>query len=186
MRRRVNSIVIWLSSSSMRERRFYNLALLLPLVVSAACLGFLSVGFRLPQWLLEVIGLTAYSGLVAGIPYVVLIVLLLVWGRGRTDKQFRWALILSPILMLPIFALFIVVFVLIVDRQSLGRETLPGLLFYVPFILGYGYAYVALALTGLFIFRRLGVISNATPYNKSLGATGGSVFRIMIAAAMLA
>jgi hypothetical protein len=144
----------------MRELKAYKLSLLLPLVVSGALIPLFYVELRLPEWLRTAIYTTAASGLVGGIPYLVLVALLLLWGRGKTGKQFRRALILSPILMLPISFLVIVIFVLIADRQSLGRQTIDGFFFfYVPWILGYGYAYVVLGLTGVFILRRLGVIS---------------------------
>jgi hypothetical protein len=68
---------------------------------------------------------------------------------------------LSPILMLPMFSLYLLGLALILDRQSLGRQTLDDLLFYVPWILGIGYGYVLLALIFRFIFRRLGVVSSS-------------------------
>ena len=145
----------------MRERKFYELSLLLPLVCSAACFPFLFVGTSLPRWLSAPLGLTALSGIVGAIPYLALAVLLLLWGRGRTEKQFLFGLMLSPILMLPMFSLYLLGIALILDRQSLGRQTLDDLLFYVPWILGIGYGYVLLALIFRFILRRLGVVSSS-------------------------
>jgi hypothetical protein len=122
---------------------------------------FLFVGTSLPQWLRQPLGLAALSGIVGAIPYMVLVVLLLLWARGKTEKQFLYALLVSPILMLPLFSLYLLVIALILDRQSLGWQTFDDLLFYFPWILGVGYGYVLLALICLFIFRRLGVISSA-------------------------
>ena len=142
----------------MQELKAYKLSLLLPLVLSAACAPFLSVDLRLPEWCGTVILFTAYSGLIGGVPYLMLVVLLLFWARGRTEKQFRRALILAPVLMLPIFSLFIVIVALFLDWESVGWETANGLLFYVPFVLGYGYAYVVLVLCTIFLLKRLGAI----------------------------
>jgi hypothetical protein len=137
------------------------LSLLLPLVVSGILVPLFYVDLRVSEWLRMAIYTTAFSGLVGGIPYLVLVALLLLWGRGKTEKQFRRALTLSPILMVPIFLLFIVIFALIADRQSLGWQTIDGLFFSVPWIVGFGYAYVVLGLTGVFILRRLGLISTS-------------------------
>jgi hypothetical protein len=87
--------------------------------------------------------------------------LLLLWARRKTEKQFLYALLVSPILMLPVFFLYLLAIVLILDRQSLGWQTFDDLLFYAPYILGIGYGYVLLALICRFIFRRFGVISSS-------------------------
>jgi hypothetical protein len=144
----------------MRELKFYKLSLLLPLILSAACVPFLFLNVRLPEWIGNAIGITAWSGLVAGIPYVIFALALLLWARGRTERQFRHALILSPILLLPVFSVYIFIIALFIDRQSIGWQTLIGLYFYVPWILGYGY--VALVLSITFFFRRLRLISPST------------------------
>ena len=145
----------------MRERRFYELSLLLPVLCSAAGYPFLFLGTSLPRWLRQALGLAALSGIVAAIPYMVLAVLLLLWARRKTENQFLYALLVSPILMLPIFSFYLLAIALILDRQSLGWQTFDDLLFYVPWILGIGYGYVLLALICRFIFRRLGVISSS-------------------------
>jgi len=145
----------------MRVLKVYKLSLLLPLVVSGLLVPLFYVDLHVPEWLRTAIYTTAFSGLVGGIPYLVLVALLLLWGRGKTEKQFRRALILSPILLLPIFLLFILMFALIVDRQSLGWQSVDGIFFYVPWILSFGYGYVLVGLTGIFILRRLSVISTS-------------------------
>ena len=99
--------------------------------------------------------------MVAAIPYMVLVVLLLLWARSKTEKQFLNALLVSPILMLPLFSLYLLAIALILDRQSLGWQTFDDLGFYVPWVVGIGYCYVLLALICRFILQRLGVISNS-------------------------
>ena len=146
---------------SMRERRFYELSLLLPLLCSAVGYPFLFVGNSLPPWLRQALGLAALSGIVGAIPYMALVVVLLLWARGKTEKQFLFALLVSPILMVPLFSLYLLAIAFTLDRQSLGWQTFDDLLFYFPWILGVGYSYVLLALICRFIFRRLGVISSS-------------------------
>ncbi len=145
----------------MHTRTFYKLSLLLPLFCSAVGFPFLFVETSLPRWLRQALGLAALSGMVASIPYMVLVVLLLLWARRKTEKQFLYALLVSPFLMLPLFSLYLLAIALILDRQSLGWQTLDDLVFYVPWVVGIGYCYVLLALICRFIFRRLRVISNS-------------------------
>jgi len=150
-----------MASLKINARTFYKLSLLLPLFGSALGFPFLFVGTSLPWWLRQALGLAALSGMVAAIPYMVLVVLLLLWARSKTERQFLYALLVSPILMLPLFSLYLLAIALILDRQSLGWQTFDGLVFYVPWVVGIGYGYVLLALICRFIFRRLGVISSS-------------------------
>jgi hypothetical protein len=150
-----------MASLKINARTFYKLSLLLPVFCSAVGYPFLFVGTSLPRWLRQALGLAALSGVVAAIPYMVLVVLLLLWARSRTEKQFLYALLVSPILMLPLFSLYLLAIALILDRQSLGWQTFDDLVFYVPWVVGIGYGYVLLALICRFIFRRLGVISSS-------------------------
>jgi hypothetical protein len=147
----------------MRELKFYKLLLLLPLVVSVALIPLFDVDLHLPEWLQTVIYTTAASGLVGGIPYLVLVALLLLWGRGKNEKEFRRALMLSPVLMIPIYILFSLSLGILFERerfgsQSVGWDTVLTLSFFALFILGYGYAYVAIGLAALFVLRRFGLI----------------------------
>jgi hypothetical protein len=152
----------------MRELKFYKLLLPLPLVVSAVLLPLFYVDLNLPHWLQIVIFTTVASGLAGGIPYLVLVALLLFWGRGKTEKQFRRALMLSPVLMIPIYFLFSLSLGIVIEResfswQSAGWDTALTLAFFALCILGYGYAYVVIGLTAVFVLRRFGLIyaSNA-------------------------
>jgi hypothetical protein len=147
----------------MRELKIYKLFLLLPLVVSGVLIPLFYVDLRLPEWLQTLIYSTASSGLAGGIPYLSLVVLLLLWGRGKNEKQFRRALILSPVLMIPIYILFSLSLGIIFEResfgwQSVGWDTVWTLSFFALFILGYGYAYVVIGLTTVFVLRRFGLI----------------------------
>src|ERR1041384_690654 len=96
-----------LSHSQMKEARFYRLSLALPLAIPllAALLGLLHT--RLPEWLVWVLVYTTFSGIIGGLPYLILIGGLLWWSRGKTDAQFKRALALLPILMLPVIGVMI-------------------------------------------------------------------------------
>src|SRR5688572_19525720 len=88
----------------MKESRFYRFSLLLPLAVPAVIAPLLFVDFHLPEWLVWAALYTTYSGLIGVVPYLALVGLLFWWARGKSDTQFRRALILLPIFMLPVVA----------------------------------------------------------------------------------
>jgi hypothetical protein len=146
----------------MKESKAQKLSLALPLMAPALLALLLFVNFPFPEWLRPFVELIVYSGLVGGIPYAVLVALLFWWGHRKSDTQFRRALILSPILMLPLFFMFIVTVGLIVGFHDDAAEVavvLKELLLYVSFILGFGYSYVVLVLGTVFVLKRLGVVS---------------------------
>jgi uncharacterized membrane protein len=147
----------------MKVIKVYKWSLALPLIVpilSAIPLLFVSSNDAEPLGLLSgVIAAIILSGLVGGIPYLILVGLLLWWMRYKNEKQIRRVLILSPILLLPLSLIFITTISLL---RFGAEETLTDfsevLTFYVPFILGFGYGYVALVFGAVFMLRRTGVI----------------------------
>jgi hypothetical protein len=160
----------------MKVFRAYKFSLLLPLVVPVLFAPLLFVNVRFPEWLGAVILFTAYSGIIGCVPYLVLVALLLRWARGKSEAQFRRALMLSPLLMLPLFWVFILVISLLrFGAESGVSELVEGLLFYVPFVLGFGYGYVLLVFGLVFALKRTGVISPAPPSNKAMQPTANSV-----------
>lgn len=143
----------------MKEFRAYKFSLLLPLIFPAMIAPLMFVNLQFPEWLGAVLLFTAYSGVIGGVPYLVLVTLLLRWARGKSESQFRRALVVSPILMLPLFWMFIAIVGLLRFGTELGMpEIVEGLLFYVPFILGFGYGYVVLVFGVVFILKRIGMI----------------------------
>ena len=152
----------------MRESKFYRLSLTLPLAIPllAALLEFLHA--RLPEWLLWVLVYTTFSGIIGGLPYLILIGGLLWWSRGKTDAQFKCALALLPILMLPVISVMIALG-LSAEAWLKPENALPladsFLMFLglVPFILGFGYLYVVLVFSSASILKRRGLLvpSNA-------------------------
>jgi len=130
-------------------------------ILSAIPLLFVNSNAAEPLGLLSgVIAAIIFSGLVGGIPYLILAGLLLWWMCGKTEKQIRRVLILSPILLLPITLIFITtVSLLRFGAEETLAEFSEVLIFYVPFILGFGYGYVALVFGAVLVLRRMGVIS---------------------------
>jgi hypothetical protein len=152
------------SLCEMTESKAHKFSLALPLVVPALVTPLAFVDVRLPGWLETIAAFIFASGIAGGVPYVVLVVLLFSWGRGKSDAQFKRALFLSPVLMLPVFFAFLVTFVLITQGfrdEAEAAEVGKMLLLYVCFILGFGYAYVLLVWGTVFVLKRLGVIAPA-------------------------
>jgi|GEM_PF-1837366 len=157
----------------MRETRFFKFSLLLPLAVPAITAPLLFVDFHLPEWLGWVALYTTYSGLIGGIPYLVSVGLLFWWARGKSDTQFKRALTLLPVLMLPVFAVLLS-FGLLVEAWLRKENALPVsdalvmLLFFVPFLLGFGYFYVLLVFATARILRRRGSLLPARAIQQEI------------------
>ena len=146
----------------MKESKVYAVALSLPLVVPALLAALLYFDLRPPNWSKTLIVFTILSGLVGGIPYLVLVGLLFWWGRGKSDAQFKRALLLSPILMLPVFLAFLVIFSLVSGSfrdEADAVEVLKGVVLYFSCIIGFGYAYVLLVFGTVFVLKRLGLVA---------------------------
>jgi hypothetical protein len=119
-------------------------------------------GSGYPEWVGAILLFTVYSGIIGAIPYLALVALLLWWAWGKSEQQVRRGLILSPIMMLPIFWLCLGVACL-VPRETgpKGPEFLEGVLFYTPFILGFGYGYVLLTLGAVFVLKHVWMIAKS-------------------------
>ena len=148
----------------MKESRFYKISLLLPLALPAVVAPLLFVESHLPKWVLWAALITTLSGVIGGLPYIALVGLLFWWARWKTDNQFRRALILLPIFMLPVVAMLLGL-ALLVETWLRPESALPvseaiavwlGL---VPYILGYGYFYVLLVFGTAKVLNRWGVIA---------------------------
>lgn len=147
----------------MKESRFHRFSLVLPLAVPAVIAPLLFVDFHLPEWLAWAVLYITYSGIIGGVPYLALVGLLFWWARGKSDIQFRGALLLLPIFMLPVFVVFIVLAFLgeawLRPESALSvSDVLRMLLTLVPFILGFGYFYVLLVYGTARVLKRRGVL----------------------------
>jgi len=148
----------------MKEFRFYRLSLVLPLAVPALIAPLLFVDAAwVPEWLVWAALYTMYSGIIGVVPYLVLVGLLFWWARGKSETQFRRALILLPIFMLPVFAVLSGL-ALFCEARLWPENALPVsdalvmLLGLVPFILGFGYFYVLLVFGMAKLLKRRGVL----------------------------
>ena len=162
----------------MKESKAYKFSLALPLVVPVLTALLLSLNFRLPVWLTQLAMITIFSGFVGGIPYVVLVALLFWWGQAKSDTQFKQALVLSPILMLPLFLLFMLLLSLTLGPNNPfeGTEAGKQLILYFSFILGFGYAYVLLVFSAVFVLKRLGVVVPSPAIKQSVAADRDVLF----------
>jgi hypothetical protein len=148
----------------MKESRFYRFSLVLPLVVPVLPVPLLFVdAARLPEWLVWVAVYTMFSGIIGGVPYLVLVALLFWWARGKSDTNFRRALILLPIFMLPVVAVLIGLALLgeawlRPENALTASDALVMLLGLVPFIVGFGYFYVLLVFGTARVLKRRGVL----------------------------
>jgi hypothetical protein len=147
----------------MKESGFYRLSLLLPLAVPAATAPLLFVDFHLPEWLVWAVLYTTYSGLISGVPYLASVGLLFCWARRKSDTEFRKALILLPIFMVPVLAVllglgFLAEAWLRPESALPVSDALLTLLGLVPFILGFGYFYVLLVFGTARVLKRRGVL----------------------------
>lgn len=132
----------------MNERRLYKYSLVLPILLPAICLLITPHNLdTLYGPLATVLMAFIFSGLIGGIPYVILAIALLVWMRDQDLQQIRRALLLSPLFLIPI-----VVFAGLIYLAVVGNVSAPDPLVYVysilvfgGYILAFGYFYVLIA-----------------------------------------
>ena len=147
----------------MKESRFYRFSLVLPLAVPALIAPLLFVDAQLPEWLVWAALYTMYSGIIGGVPYLALVGLLFWWARRKSETQFKRALILLPIFMVPVLAVLLGLGLLgeawLRPENALPMsDALVMLLGLVPFILGFGYFYVLLVFGTARLLKRRGVL----------------------------
>lgn len=142
----------------MNARTYYARSLLLPLLAAAAggLLGVL-LGETSPAapWL----GIVMFSGLVGGLPYVLVAAGILWWSRRRSTGELRRAIWLAPLLMVPAQLLPMVVYSLVARGGADADRFAGSILFMGLFGLLFGYGYVALVEAGALVGRRLGVVA---------------------------
>jgi hypothetical protein len=118
-------------------KSFYQGSLLLPLVVPLIAYGILR--WTEPSEDLGMfLGVLVVSLYAAGLPYTVLAVALLWWGRAKTAADFRSAAFWSPFMLVPIFLIYIV----LASGSFEGVADLGNIVFTTFFILVIGYLYV--------------------------------------------
>jgi hypothetical protein len=134
-----------------KRRTFYQLSLALPylLLIVTGAFTYFADGFNIfndvpDSGLSIVIGMMVFytiAGIVWGPLYTWMVVVMLLWGRGKSTEEVRRLYLLSPVLL----ACSMGVPVLITDPASSGRFFLEGILrmnnlgFAVPAIITQGY-----------------------------------------------
>jgi hypothetical protein len=126
--------------------RAYKLSLLLPIIVPillAPALFFIrSLGESGATVLMTIL----FSLVYGGIPYLILVGILLFWMRGKDEKQIRRALLLSPLLMLVIFQVYAGLWIAFLSEATPKINQFMGsLIILSPFVLLFGYIYVGIA-----------------------------------------
>ncbi len=86
---------------------------------------------------------------------MILAATLLLWMRDKDLAAIKRALLLSPLLMLPIFAVCLGMYIVLFERHPSLNEYVVGLCLYGAFVLIFGYFYVGLAF-GLEKLYRIG------------------------------
>ena len=128
--------------------RYFRLVLFLPLVIGALATLF-------PEY--SLMTALAVSTAIAGIPYIVFSLVVMIWSRGRSARALILASFVLPILFTPVFLTFVLLGDVIPIRSGDLMSSFGSL---APVILVVGYSYVILGWIGyvalLWIQRMLG------------------------------
>jgi hypothetical protein len=132
--------------------KVYKYALFLPILVPILVAPILYFGLQsLGEKLGLIIIIIFYSGIVGGIPYLLLAIGLAVWMKEKSEREIRKALIISPIIMAGFTAILVVVLRFVPsDQLDVLRSASGffGVLAVLTIFIGiFGYAYVCIAFT---------------------------------------
>lgn len=142
----------------MNARTYYARSLLLPLVAAAAA-GLLGLILGESSGAAPLLGIVTWSGLIGGLPYVLVAGGILWWSRGRSARELRRAIWLAPVLMVPVLLLPVVVYSVASRGGGSADRFVESMVFLGGMVLLFGYAYVALVELGALVGRRMGVIA---------------------------
>ncbi len=142
----------------MNARTYYVRSLLLPLV-AAAVAGLLGLVVGESSGAAPVLGIVTWSGLIGGLPYVLVAGGIVWWSRRRSARELRRAIWLAPLLMVPVLLFPLVVYSLVARGGASADRFAGSMLFLGAMVLLFGYGYVALVELGALVGRRLGVVA---------------------------
>jgi uncharacterized membrane protein YkvI len=157
----------------MRIGTLYRCLLLLPLVVPALLLP-LGLFHLAPSWLERFIAVCGLSVMVGGIPYALLALCLLLWMRGKPERQVRMAMFITPALMVAFLGLAIVTTVAL-EGSPFDSDNLTAWAVYSGYALMLGYFYVALACLIVWLARRTGRMENDGGTQATAGVLEGGI-----------
>lgn len=146
-------------------RNIYRFLLPLPLVIPGL-VYLVSISFENSKFNdIYSIGLiTIFSGLIGGIPYLIIATSILIWSRKKSEAQIRKALLLSPLGMVVLFAFAVIAFSTMNIYEAIKGsgflsliDVIDGMarffLAFSVFSLVFGYAYVTLFFGIVRLFR---------------------------------
>jgi hypothetical protein len=138
-----------------RLRRFYSVAVWLPVIVPLCCLAtFAAMGGGMFEGFGASVGIILVVSLFStGVPYAIFALWVSHWLRAaeRTEKEVRRVMWGAP-LIVAVFALPYWTVTLWI-RESM-TDALFGILFYVPYLLVIGYLYVVIVAVGRWALGR--------------------------------
>ncbi len=145
----------------MNPIKLYKWSLTLPLVVPILFAPTLLLLRNTTETIAIVVLSIVYSGIVGGIPYLILAIVLFRWMKEKNELQIRKKLLQSPLLMLGVFIACFTLIHLFFFILSMGREIneqitqfTVGLIFCSALILIFGYFYIFLTFGIVHIFRK--------------------------------
>jgi hypothetical protein len=140
----------------MTEVNFYRWSAFLPIVLPlpAYVVAWHSTP---PRGMLDgVATLIALAGLAGGPAYLLFISVVLCLLRKRRLTAYRIVSFVAPVLFVPVFVLYLFGFGYVVQTSE---PFWPSALFYVPYLLGVGFAYVGLIHLLRIVLSRVGWVS---------------------------
>ncbi len=141
----------------MGEIRYYRWAAALPIILPFLAYPIAWHAHPGVSLVESVPALIVVSGIAGGPPYVPFICGVLWCLRGRTVAAYRYASLMAPLLFAPVFVLYLG------TLEYFGPSPEPFLdnvVFYLPYVFGVGFAYVALVHALRLGLSRWGCISD--------------------------
>ena len=128
------------------------LPILVPIVLGAVAIASLSLDVRAPEWLSAVGAVTMSAGLLFGIPYLMLMAVVLFLLRNNSWRAHAAAAIVMPWLMIAVLLPLVAMWG---DRSTI-KDIAAAARVFAPYCLSVGYGYVALALAGMAVLSFTG------------------------------
>jgi hypothetical protein len=140
----------------MTQKAYYLFALTMPF-----WLPLVSFPLSRFQFLYGWVVLLFLSLLYGGIPYLLLLIGVLAWSRNQTGASLQRAVFVLPLL----FALWlpsslIAFFSVLEFLTGQPQPDKQSFWFFAPFALGFGYVYVAIAVSSFKLLKRCGFVHN--------------------------
>ncbi len=149
----------------MNEKLFYKLSLGLPIIVPAICyLVTPDIPLEASDPVYDVSFALILSGLIGGIPYLIFLIAFLIWMRKREVGQIRTALLVTPLIFIPIFILICSILIKTVVNKSPPDTELFRYIPYFPpvagciLLFGYSYVFVTFGLARILRRRPFGAV----------------------------